>query len=71
MITRIHLDDEHAATALAEAIDGRGLDVAVIAERFAGEDDDEAIEYVVCVNGAKSLVDDLLGEDLFVTEDQN
>ena len=43
-ITRIHLDDEDRATALAEAIDARGHEVAVVRERFAGEDDDEAVE---------------------------
>ena len=69
MITRIHLDDEDEATALASAIDERGYEVVVIAERFAGEDDDEAIEYVVHVNGGAESVAGLVAEDVFVTTD--
>lgn len=68
-ITRIHLDDEDRATSLAEAIDARGHEVAVVRERFAGEDDDEAVEFVVCTPAEESALADLLDEDTFVTRD--
>ena len=68
-ITRIHLDDEDEAQALAEAIDARGFEVAVIGERFAGEDDDEALEYVVCTPATREELGDLIGPDHFVTTD--
>lgn len=68
-ITRIHLDDEDEASALAAAIDALGFDVAVIGERFAGEDDDEAIEYVVHTPATPEELGDLIGDDHFVTTD--
>lgn len=66
MIARIHCDDETDAKALAEAIDARGHEVAIIKERFAGEDDGEAISYVVCTPATKDALADLVGEDVFV-----
>lgn len=68
-VTRIHTDGEERATDLARRIDERGLDVAVIAERFAGEDDGEAVEFVVHVRADRSAVDDLVAEGEFVTVD--
>jgi alkanesulfonate monooxygenase SsuD/methylene tetrahydromethanopterin reductase-like flavin-dependent oxidoreductase (luciferase family) len=68
-VTRIHLDDEDAAARLAERIDALGFEVAVIAERFAGEDDDEAMEYVVCTPAARADLGGLVREDWFVTTD--
>ncbi|MGJ6979471.1 hypothetical protein ACSDQ9_02910 [Aestuariimicrobium soli] len=68
-ITRIHLEDETAAAELAERIDALGFEVAVIGERFAGEDDDEAIEYVVCTPATPADLGDLVDDDWFVTTD--
>lgn len=69
MIARIHLDDEVEATALAEALDGRGHEVAIIKERFAGEDDGEAVSFVVCTPADQNVLADLVGEDVFVEYD--
>lgn len=69
MVTRVYFEDEDRAQALAAALDGRGLEVAVIQERFAGEDDDEAIEYVVCTPETRDVLADLVDEDVFVAED--
>ena len=69
MITRIHLEDESDADALASAIDAAGHEVAVVKERFAGEDDDEAIEFVVCTPAAPATLGGLVPEGAFVTHD--
>lgn len=72
MVSRIHFDDEQRAVAAADALDDAGLEVALIQERFAGEDDDEALDYVVATpEGAarvRELLADLLDEE-FVEED--
>ena len=69
MVTRIHLDEESDAQAMAEAIDQRGFEVAIIKERFAGEDDDELVQYVVCTTAAEDALADLVGEDVLVEGD--
>lgn len=69
MVTRLHVDDEDAAEQLAAAIDARGHEVAVVRERFAGEDDDEAIEYVVCTTAGVAELDGLVGDEVFVEAD--
>lgn len=69
MVTRIHLDDEADATALAESIDALGHEVAIIKERFAGEDDGEAVSFVVCTPADKDALVDLVDEDAFVEYD--
>ena len=69
MVTRIHLDDESDANELAAAIDARGHEVAIIKERFHGEDDGEAIQYVVCTPATRDVLADLVDEDVFVETD--
>lgn len=69
MVTRIHVDEESTAQQLAEAIDARGHEVAVIKERFAGEDDGEAVVYVVCTPAGEDVLADLVDEDVFVEVD--
>ena len=72
MVTRIHVDDADLADEAAEALFSAGHEVAIIRERFAGEDDDEAVEYVVATPATKQEVVDALGElaeGLFVAED--
>lgn len=70
MVTRVHLDDEDAAEALARALDERGHEVVVVRERFAGDDDDEAISYVVCTPADEGALADLVDEDAFVEYDE-
>lgn len=69
MVTRVHLEDEDAAQALAEELDRRGHEVAIVKERFAGEDDDEALEFVVCTTAPEGALVDLVDEDAFVEVD--
>lgn len=75
MVTRIHCEEEDQAEQLAEAIDAAGHEVAVVKERFAGEDDDEALEFVVCTPTARDALAEVLGsmpwydEDVFVVEE--
>ena len=69
MIARIHLDDQAEATTLAETLDALGHEVAIIKERFAGEDDGEAITFVVCTPADQDVLADLVGEDVFVEYD--
>lgn len=72
MVSRIHFDDEQRAVAAADALDDAGLEVALIQERFAGEDDDEALDYVVATpeeaGRVRELLKDLL-DDEFVEQD--
>ena len=69
MITRIHLEDAEAADDLATAIDAAGHEVAVVQERFAGEDDGEAVEYVVCTPAPPEQLAGLVPAGAFVTHD--
>lgn len=69
MIARIHLDEQSEATTLAEALDALGHEVAIIKERFAGEDDGEAVSFVVCTPAPQDVLADLVGEDVFVEFD--
>ncbi|MDA8439059.1 MAG: hypothetical protein M0Z51_09405 [Propionibacterium sp.] len=72
MVTRIHFDDAERADEAAESLFSAGHEVAVVRERFAGEDDDEDVEYVVAtpasVEDARAALGDL-GDGVFVTED--
>jgi hypothetical protein len=68
--TRIYLSDSDQATALAEAIDDLGYEVAVITERFAGDDDDEAIEHVVYTPATIEQLGALIPADAFVESDE-
>lgn len=56
MVTRIHFDDGEDADALADVLYAAGHDVAVIKERFDGEDDDEEIDYVVATPATEAQV---------------
>ncbi|MGA4668631.1 hypothetical protein ACPCG0_02330 [Propionibacteriaceae bacterium Y1923] len=69
MVTRVHFDDESEATALAQALDALGHEVAVILERFAGEDDDEAVDWVVYTPADADVLAELVDEDVFVESD--
>lgn len=72
MVTRIHFEDEGEANEFASKVDDLGHEVAVINERFAGEDDDEAVEYVVCTPASRAELFEAFGDELeaqFVTED--
>jgi len=73
MVTRIHLEDADRADEAAEALFAAGYEVAVVRERFAGEDDDEAVDYVVATPATKqealAALGELAGDDLFVSED--
>ncbi|GAA1396877.1 hypothetical protein [Luteococcus peritonei] len=69
MVSRIHFDDEQEAIEAAELLDGAGHEVALIKERFAGEDDDEEIDFVVATPATADEVRALVGEDSFVETD--
>lgn len=72
MVTRIHFEDADAADAAAEALFDAGHEVAVVRERFAGEDDDEALEHVVATTASEGQVRSALPDltdDVFVSED--
>ena len=72
MVTRLHFDDATLADEAAEALFAAGHEVAVVRERFAGEDDDEAVDYVVAtpasVEQTRAAIGDL-AENLFISED--
>lgn len=63
MTTRVHYDEAEAAQEAAEILDDEGFEVAVIAERFAGEDDDEEVDYVLATTADEAAVRDLLSLD--------
>jgi len=70
MVTRVHLGDEDEANELASRIDEAGHEVAVIQERFAGEDDDEEVEFVVATTARRRDVEALVSDpQVFVEED--
>lgn len=69
MVSRMHFDDEDEAVKAAEAIDQAGHEVALIKERFAGEDDDEAVDYVVATPATPEELKPLVGEDTFIETD--
>ncbi|MEL4506062.1 hypothetical protein AAEX63_14655 [Luteococcus sp. H138] len=69
MVSRMHFDDEDEAIKAAEAIDAAGHEVALIKERFAGEDDDEAVDYVVATPADPDALRPLVGEDTFIETD--
>ncbi|MGO4955758.1 hypothetical protein ACTQ49_00545 [Luteococcus sp. Sow4_B9] len=65
----MHFEDEDEAIKAAEAIDAAGHEVALVKERFAGEDDDEDIDFVVATPATVDQVKALVGEDVFVEVD--
>ncbi|WP_420175398.1 hypothetical protein [Luteococcus sp. OSA5] len=69
MVSRMHFDDEDEAIKAAEAIDQAGFEVALIKERFAGEDDDEDVDHVVATPASVDEVRPLVGEDVFIEAD--
>lgn len=69
MVSRMHFEDEDEAIKAAEAIDAAGHEVALVKERFAGEDDDEDIDFVVATPATVDQVKALVGEDVFVEVD--
>ncbi|MEL4357569.1 MULTISPECIES: hypothetical protein [unclassified Luteococcus] len=69
MVSRMHFDDEDQAVRAAEAIDAAGHEVALIKERFAGEDDDEAIDFVVATPASADQLKELVGEEVFIETD--
>lgn len=68
-VTRLHFDSEDDASATAEALAAAEIEVALIKERFAGEDDDEAISFVVATPAAPELLDGLVVGDCYVETD--
>lgn len=69
MVSRIHFEDEDEATRAAQAIDAAGHEVAVVKERFAGEDDDEEVDYVVATPATPDQLRPLVGDEVFVESD--
>ncbi len=69
MITRAYFSDPDPAQSLQEALTALGHEAEVVAERFAGEDDDEAIEYAVCTDAPSATVTRLVDPDTFIVED--
>ncbi|HET9127379.1 MAG TPA: hypothetical protein VHO26_08735 [Propionibacteriaceae bacterium] len=72
MVTRIHFDDAEGADEAAETLYAAGYEVAIVRERFAGEDDDEDIDYVVATPASKQEAMEALGdvtEELFISEE--
>ncbi|MDN5562958.1 hypothetical protein EDD41_3314 [Luteococcus japonicus] len=69
MVSRMHFEDEDEAVKAAEAIDAAGHEVALIKERFAGEDDDEAIDFVVATPAEPDVLRPVVGEDTFIETD--
>lgn len=69
MVSRMHFDDEAQAVEAAEKIDAAGYEVAIVQERFAGEDDDEAVEYVVASPATPEMLVQVVGDDVFITSD--
>lgn len=72
MVTRIHFEDADEADRAAEQLFAAGHEVAIVRERFAGEDDDEAIEHVVATTASGDEVRGALPElpeDVFVQEE--
>lgn len=72
MVTRIHFDDADAADQAAETLFAGGHEVAVVRERFAGEDDDEAVEFVVATTADAAQVHEALPDlepDTFISSE--
>lgn len=69
MVTRIHFDNAEDADATSEAIAEAGFEVALIKERFAGEDDDEEIAFVVATPASEAEVSGLIVGEHFLEVD--
>ena len=65
-ILRLSFAVEDEASASAAAIAEAGHEVAVVKERFAGEDDDEEVVFVVATPAPLDRVEKLLCGDYFV-----
>lgn len=65
-ILRLSFTEEDEANASAAAIAEAGYEVAVVKERFAGEDDDEEVVFVVATPARLDRVEKLLSGDYFV-----
>lgn len=71
MVTRVHFEEETDAADAADVLYDAGQEVAVIKERFAGEDDDEEIVFVLATPCDEAKVRELLDldEDAWVESD--
>lgn len=65
-VLRISFNEADEAESSAEMIAAAGYEVAVVKERFAGEDDDEAIVYVVATTAPLDQIREYLVGDYFV-----
>lgn len=68
-ITRLHFESEDDANATAEALAAAELEVALVKERFAGEDDDEAISFVVATPASQEQVAGLVVGEYYLESD--
>lgn len=67
MAIRIHCDDELTAEEYAEMLRTAGYAAEVVAERFAGEDDDTELDQVVTTDAPVEAVNELIEEgDAFI-----
>ena len=66
MVTRVHIKDPSAARALAEALDARGDEVALVTERIGGGDE---VIYLVATTADSTDVAPLLPPDAEVSSD--
>lgn len=65
-ILRVSFTAEEDANSTATKIAEAGYEVAVVKERFAGEDDDEEVVFVVATPARLEQVADCLSGDYFV-----
>lgn len=72
MVTRVYFDDPEPADEAAHVLYEAGHEVAVIKERFAGEDDDEDVSYVLATPAPEETVRTLLtlDDDAWVETDE-
>ncbi len=71
MVSRIHFDEETEAVEAAEKIDAAGFEVVLIQERFAGEDDGEAVDYVVATPATVDELRAVVGDEVFIEADED
>jgi 8-oxo-dGTP diphosphatase len=66
---RVTFHEQHEADSLVQTLTLAGYDAGVSRERFAGDDDDEAVAHVVHTDAPADEVEELLGDsDAFVEE---
>lgn len=69
MAVRVSCVEQEQAEELVRALLTAGFDAGVMRERFAGEDDDEAVVYVVHTDAPAESVEDLVaGTDASVED---